>query len=186
MKNEELARILVERSYLHGGPFVLASGRTSDFYFDCRLTTTYAPAMPLIGRAFLERLRARPDTVGGLTIGADPIAQAIAHESLASGAPIHMFSVRKARKEHGTRRWLEGCAEKGMRAVIVDDVLTSGSSVIQAIQRTREEDLEVIEVVVLVDREEGGLERVWNECAGVRISPIFTKTQLDVLDVQQR
>ncbi len=185
MKTEELARILVERSSLHGGPFVLASGRTSDFYFDCRLTTTYAPAMPLIGRAFLERFGDRPNTVGGLTIGADPIAGAIAHESLASGAPIHMFSVRKARKEHGTRRWLEGCAEKGMRAVIVDDVATSGNSVIQAIQRAREEGLEVIEVVVLVDREEGGLEHVRSEAPEISVSALFTKTELDKLDAQR-
>ncbi len=79
MKNEELARILVERSYLHDGPFTLASGRTSDFYFDCRLTTTFAPAMPLIGRAFLERFQERPETVGGLTIreAADAISISI-------------------------------------------------------------------------------------------------------------
>jgi orotate phosphoribosyltransferase len=181
-----LAKILVDRSFVQGD-FVLSSGRRSAFYFDCRATTCFAPAMPLIGEAFIAEFRragARPRCVGGLTSGADPIASAVACHSLADGPPIDMFSVRKERKEHGTRKWIEGCAESPV--AVVDDVATSGGSVLRAIERCREEGLRIVHVAVLVDREEGGLPAIQAAVPDVPVSAIFRKSELDALRAQQR
>jgi orotate phosphoribosyltransferase len=181
-----LAKILVDRSFVQGD-IVLSSGRRSAFYFDCRATTCFAPAMPLIGEAFIAEFRragARPRCVGGLTSGADPIASAVACHSLADGPPIDMFSVRKERKEHGTRKWIEGCAESPV--AVVDDVATSGGSVLRAIERCREEGLRIVHVAVLVDREEGGLPAIQAAVPDVPVSAIFRKSELDALRAQQR
>lgn len=185
MAKRSLAKLLVERSYIEGD-FVLASGRRSPFYFDCKLTTCFAEAMPLIGDAFLEafaRTGTRPRCVGGLTSGADPIANAIAHRSLEKERPVDMFVVRKDQKTHGTRKWIEGCADSPV--AIVDDVVTSGGSVIQAIEHCREEGLEIIHVAVLVDREEGGLENIQAAVPHVPVTAIFRKSQLDALRAQE-
>lgn len=184
--NRELAKQLVERSYI-SGDFVLASGRRSSFYFDCKLTTCFAEAMPLIGRAFLTEFReagTRPQYVGGLTSGADPIANAIAYCSLDHGPPLNMFSIRKEQKRHGTRKWVEGCAEGPV--AVVDDVVTSGGSVIKAIERCRESNLEIVHVLVLVDREEGGMQAIEAAVPGVPVAAIFNKSDLDALNAQER
>lgn len=186
MANRNLAKFLVERSYIHGD-FVLASGRRSSFYFDCKLTTCFAEAMPLIGEAFVRefgRTGTRPRCVGGLTSGADPIANAIAYYSLADGAALDMFSVRKEQKSHGTRKWIEGCAE-GLVAV-VDDVVTSGGSVIRAIERCQEDGLEIVHVAVLVDREEGGMANIQAAVPNVPVTAIFEKSELDSLRAQEQ
>lgn len=185
--NSHLAKLLVERSFLRGR-FVLASGRTSDFYFDCKRTTHLAEAKPLIGRAFAEELRqlsVHPKAVGGLTSGADPIANALAYYSVeADGSPINSFVVRKDRKSHGTQHWIDGCVAPGDSVAIVDDVVTSGGSVIQAIERCKEEDLRIVYVGFLVDREEGGLERIREAAGDVPVTAIFKKSQLDALVAQ--
>lgn len=184
--NHELAKLLVERSYI-SGDFVLASGRRSGFYFDCKLTTCFAEAMPHIGRAFLAAFRqagTNPRSVGGLTSGADPIANAVAYCSLDSGAALNMFSVRKEQKNHGTRKWVEGCAESPV--AVVDDVVTSGGSVIKAIERCRESNLEIVHVAVLVDREEGGMQAVEAVVPGIPVIAIFRKSDLDALKAQER
>ncbi|HTY17501.1 MAG TPA: orotate phosphoribosyltransferase [Myxococcota bacterium] len=181
-----LAKHLVQRSYVRGD-FVLASGRRSEYYFDCRLTTCFAEAMPLIGRAFLaelERLGVQARSVGGLTSGSDPIAAAVALCSMAGGRPIDLFSVRKERKAHGMRKWVEGCPVSP--AAVVDDVATSGKSVVQAIERCREEGLEVAGVVVLVDREEGGMDAIRAAAPGVPVSALFARSQLDALRASER
>jgi len=181
-----LAKLLVERSYIQGD-FVLASGRRSQFYFDCKLTTCCAEAMPLIGSAFLRAFRAagtQPLSVGGLTAGADPIANAIAYYSLGDGPPCNMFSVRKDRKTHGTRKWIEGCAESPV--AVVDDVATSGGSVIRAIERCREDGLEIVHVAVLVDREEGGMEAIRKLVPDTPVTAIFEKSELDALRAEAR
>lgn len=185
MANRSLAKLLVERSYIHGD-FVLASGRRSQFYFDCKLTTCFAEAMPLIGDAFLRAFRAAgtmPLSVGGMTSGADPIANAIAYHSLSDGPTQNMFSVRKDQKDHGTRKWIEGCAESPV--AVVDDVVTSGGSVIRAIERCLEDELEIVHVAVLVDREEGGMEAIRGAVPNVPMTAIFTKAQLDALRAQE-
>lgn len=185
MANRTLAKLLVNRSYIEGD-FVLASGRRSQFYFDCKLTTCFAEAMPLIGEAFVRAFRAagtEPVSVGGLTSGADPIANAIAYYSLSEGPVGNMFSVRKDRKQHGTRKWIEGCAESPV--AVVDDVVTSGGSVIRAIERCLEDELELVHVAVLVDREEGGMEAIQKVVPNVPVTAIFKKTELDALLAQE-
>jgi orotate phosphoribosyltransferase len=185
MDNRSLAKLLVDKSYIQGD-FVLASGRRSQFYFDCKLTTCFAEAMPLIGEAFANAFRvagSRPVSVGGLTSGADPIANAIAYYSLAQGPVRNMFSVRKDRKQHGTRKWIEGCAESPV--AVVDDVVTSGGSVIRAIEHCLEEALEIVHVAVLVDREEGGMEAIRKLVPNTPVTAIFKKAELDALRAQE-
>lgn len=188
---EQLAKIIVARSYLHRDqpgdePIRLASGKTSTFYFECQKTTRFAEAMPMIGRLVIERLVGTPQFVGGLASGADPIAQAVAHTSLETGRVIDSFSVRKERKPHGTMRWIEGCAEPGSDVLLVDDVITSGGSVIKAIERCAEENLRILQVVVLVDREQGGLQAIKDRLPGTPVEAIFTKSDLDEVAARER
>lgn len=194
----QLAKILVSRSYLqraaHEAPFKLASGRTSNFYFDCQRTTRYAQALPLIGRIILNTLREEGisvSSVGGLASGADPIALAVAQASTCmDGQPdVNSFTVRKQPKDHGTQRWIEGCASAGETVAIVDDVVTSGGSVVKAIERCKAENLNIVRVIVLVDREDtesGGLDNIRQAVPGVKVSAIFTKRYLDRIDAQER
>ncbi len=185
MADRGLAKLLVDKSYIDGD-FVLASGRRSRFYFDCRLTTCFAEAMPLIGEAFVRAFHdsgTAPVSVGGLTSGADPIANAIAYYSLSTGSVLNMFRVRKERKEHGTRKWIEGCALSPV--AIVDDVVTSGGSVIRAIERALEDGLEIVHVAVLVDREEGGMQAIQEILPRVPVTAVFKKSDLDALRAQE-
>lgn len=184
--NRELAEMLIRWSYLEADReenyFVLTSGKRSRFYFDCQFTTARTEAMPHIGKAFLDEFRrqgVQPESVGGLTRGADPIALAVAYTSLIYRPIVQSFSVRKARKDHGTCRWIEGHAEPGTRVAIVDDVATSGKSVIQAIERAKDERLEIVQVVVLVDREEGGMAAIASKVPGVPVSAIFQRSALE-------
>ena len=149
---QELLRLLARKSF-HLGEFKLSSGGTSDYYIDCRTTTLDARGSQLTGRVFLDEIEARgwkPQAIGGLTLGADPIVVAVAVTS----GKIHGFLVRKAEKQHGTGRRIEGFCEKGARVVIVDDVCTTGASTIQAIQVAREFGFEITGVMCLVEREE--------------------------------
>jgi orotate phosphoribosyltransferase len=148
----QLLELLARKSF-RLGEFKLSSGGTSDYYIDCRTTTLDARGAQLSGQVFLEEIREQgwePDAIGGLTMGADPIVVAVA---VTSGT-IHGFLVRKAEKQHGTGRRIEGYAEKGGRVVIVDDVCTTGSSTVQAIEAAREFGFEIIGVMCLVEREE--------------------------------
>lgn len=186
MADRSLAKILVERSYVEGD-FVLTSGRRSRYYFDCKPTTCFAEAMPLIGEAFIrefERAGTHPRSVGGLTAGADPIAHAIASHSLTHGPVRDMFVVRKDRKRHGTRRWIEGCPESPV--AVVDDVASTGGSVLRAIEVCREEGLEIVHVAVLVDREEGGMDAIRAAVPGVPVTAVFKKSELDALRAREQ
>ena len=139
---QDLLRLLAAKSF-RLGQFKLSSGGTSDYYVDCRTTTLAAKGARLTGQVFLDEIRARqwkPRAIGGLTMGADPIVVAV---SIASG-DIEGFLVRKAEKQHGTGRRIEGFQEKGARVVIVDDVCTTGASTIQGIQAAREFGFEVV------------------------------------------
>jgi orotate phosphoribosyltransferase len=151
---QELLRLLATKSF-RLGDFKLASGRTSDYYIDCRTTTLDARGAQLTGQVLLEEIHARGwsvQAIGGLTMGADPLAVAVA---VVSGN-INAFLVRKAEKQHGTGQRIEGFREKGARVVIVDDVCTTGSSTIQAIEAAREFGFEVVGVMCLVEREDAG------------------------------
>ncbi|MBM3458376.1 MAG: orotate phosphoribosyltransferase [Armatimonadetes bacterium] len=184
MQHPELAEFLRQRSYQvrkpPEEPFRLTSGKTSWHYFECQKTTSFAPALPHIGAAFYGSLLPEIRCVGGLTRGADPVADAVAFYSAVKGErPVHVFSVRKQQKEHGLQRWIEGSAAAGDPVAVVDDVATTGGSVITAIQRAREAGLVVRQALVLVDREEGGMERI-QEAAGadVPVSAIFRFSEL--------
>jgi orotate phosphoribosyltransferase len=174
---EELLAVLARKSF-RLGEFKLSSGGTSDYYIDCRTTTLDARGAQLTGKVFLDEMRARgwhADAIGGLTMGADPIAVAVA---VVSGT-LHGFLVRKAEKQHGTGRRIEGFAEKGARVVIVDDVCTTGSSTIQAIAAAREFGFEVVGVMCLVEREEAkGRPEVEKAAAPAPFVSIFTATDV--------
>lgn len=170
---ERLLRLFVERSFREGD-FTLASGRQSRFYIDCRTTTMHAEGQALLGVVgldVLEEAGLEPDVIGGLTMGADPIAYAIAAESWRRGRPIHAFSVRKRPKRHGTGQRIEGCFERGARTVVVEDVITTGGSALQACEAVRQEGGSVLAVLAAVDRQEGGREAI--EEHGHRVLTMF-------------
>lgn len=177
-----LLALLREHSYRYdpAGGFRLVSGKTSQHYVNCKATTMRGDVADLIGALVAERL---PDTVravGGLTMGADPIALATAAWCARHGREMHAFSVRKEPKTHGTRQWVEGCAAPGTVVAVLDDVVTTGGSTIEAIRRCREEGLVVAAVVALVDRqEENGLGNI-RAAAGpdVGVSALFTLSEL--------
>ena len=149
---QKLLSTLAHKSF-RLGEFTLSSGAKSDYYIDCRTTTLDAKGSRLTGEVFFEEIQQRgwkPQAIGGLTMGADPIVVAV---SVVSGE-LNGFLVRKAEKLHGTGQRIEGFREKGARVVIVDDVCTTGGSTIQAIEAAREFGFEVVGVMCLVEREE--------------------------------
>ena len=173
-----LDRLVLERS-VKRGHFVLASGRASSFYIDCRPTTMSAEGLVLIGRLGLQAIRHAgwsPRSVGGLTMGADPVAYAIAVASASAPPVIDAFSVRKEAKTHGTSRRVEGNFFAGQPAVVVEDVITTGGSALKAIEVICEEGGTVVGVLAVVDREEGG--RAAIEAAGIEVVAITTATRL--------
>lgn len=150
---------LIAKNSFRLGSFTLSSGIKSDYYIDCRTTTLHAQGAALTGQVFLELFGQqgwRPQAIGGLTMGADPIVTAVAVISAQANAPIHGFLVRKAEKAHGMGQRIEGFQEKGASVVIVDDVCTTGSSTIQAIEAARQFGFKIIGVACLVEREEAG------------------------------
>jgi orotate phosphoribosyltransferase len=162
---ERLRRLLLERS-VRRGDFVLASGQRSSYYIDCRLTTMSAEGQGLIGRLGWRAIKERgwrPRTVGGLTMGADPVAYAIAAASFGSDLVVDAFSVRKEAKGHGTGRVIEGRFSTGDEVVIVEDVITTGGSALRAIEAVALAGGVVLGVLAVVDREEGGRARLEGE-----------------------
>src|SRR5690349_10945813 len=170
---QKLLATLAQKSF-RLGEFKLSSGATSDYYVDCRTTTLDAKGSRLTGEVFLEEIRQRgwkPQAIGGLTMGADPIVVAV---SVVSGA-LDGFLVRKAEKQHGTGQRIEGFRQEGARVVIVDDVCTTGGSTIQAIEAAREFGFEVVGVMCLVEREEHqGRPNVEKAAAPAPFVSIFT------------
>jgi orotate phosphoribosyltransferase len=155
---QRLRRLLLERS-VRRGDFVLASGQRSSYYIDCRLTTMSAEGQGLIGKLGWRALQAagwHPRTVGGLTMGADPVAYAVAAASFGTDLVVDAFSVRKEAKAHGTGRVIEGCFAQGDDVVIVEDVITTGGSAQRAIAAVEAAGGRVLGVLAVVDREEGG------------------------------
>ncbi len=175
---ESLRRLLLERSVKRGS-FVLASGLQSQYYIDCRLATMSAEGMALIGRMgweVMQRMGWRPTAIGGLTMGADPVAYAIAAASFGSTAPVDAFSVRKEPKDHGTGRLIEGNFTPGGAVVVVEDVITSGGSAMQALAAVEGAGGTVLGVLAVVDREEGG--RAVLETNGRRVVTLTTASEL--------
>ena len=175
-----LAQLLAQRSY-EKRTVTLASGRTSDFYLDCKNTTLHPEGLYLASRFFLEavrRGRQKVAAIGGPTLGSDPIAAAMAVLSFLDGAPLPAFIIRKEAKGHGTGAWVEGgkFLENGTAVAIVEDVVTSGGSSLKAAEKAKEAGLSVGKIVCLVDREEGGADAI--RAAGYEFESILTVSEV--------
>lgn len=173
-----LHELLLERS-VKRGDFVLASGKRSSYYIDARLTTMSGLGQVLIGRlglAAIDEAGWQPAAVGGLTLGADPIAYAIAHAASLAGRNLDAFTVRKEAKEHGTGNLIEGAFKSDMPVVIVEDVVTTGESALRAARAVVEAGGNVLGVLAVVDREEGGRERI--EQAGYAVNSLASTSRL--------
>lgn len=175
---DRLLNLLKEKSFRRG-KFILASGKESDLYIDCRPVTLHPEGAYLVGKLLFERLqRASSEEVrgvGGLTLGADPIATAVSLISYLEGKPIPAFIIRKEAKKHGRGLWVEGIANlpEGTPVAIVEDVVTTAGSTLKAIDRAREEGLRVLRVLALVDREEGGRENLKDH--GYELEALFSR-----------
>lgn len=165
-----LAELVNELAVVHG-QVTLASGLESDFYVDMRRATLHHEAAPLIGHVMLDMLEEAglwPDevtAVGGLTMGADPVATAMLHAAASRGLDLDAFVVRKAAKDHGMKRRIEGPAVEGRQVVVLEDTSTTGGSPLEAVAALREAGAQVLAVAVVVDRDTGARERV--EAAGL-------------------
>lgn len=175
---DRLAELLRERS-LRTGDFVLASGARSTYYIDARPSTMAGIGQLLIGRlglARLDELGWKPQAVGGLTLGADPVAYALAHAAAREGRALDAFTVRKEAKAHGTGGRIEGNLKAGVTVVVVEDVVTSGGSALRAIDAVSVAGARVLGVLAIVDRGEGGLALL--EQNGYTVSSLFTAAEL--------
>jgi len=181
---QDLLSLLASKSFKLG-EFKLSSGGTSDYYIDCRTTTLDAKGARLTGEVFAQDIRKRawkPQAIGGLTMGADPIVVAISVVT----SEWNGFLVRKAEKQHGTGQRIEGFREKGAAVVIVDDVCTTGASTIQAIEAAREFGFNVIGAMCLVEREEAkGRPNVEKAAAPAPFVSIFTANEVRAEHIAQ-
>lgn len=183
MSISELVQLLASRSAKRG-EFRLASGRSSTLYIDARLTTMSPEGLTIIGAVGLHALRATGwsvHSVGGLTLGADPIAYAIAYASAATNAPIRAFTVRKETKSHGMGQLIEGPFRPGDRVAVIEDVITTGGSTIRAAKAITDAGGQVAGILALIDREEGGRETLEQEgfevVTLIRASEIMAKME---------
>src|SRR5437763_14937448 len=177
-----LISLLAARSTRRGS-FTLASGRQSSLYIDARLTTMSPDGLALIGPLGLSALRDEHwvvDAIGGLTLGADPIAYAISYASAQTESPIRAFTVRKEAKTHGTGKLIEGPFEAGDRVAIVEDVITTGASAARAADAVKAAGGQVLGVLALVDREEGGREAL--ERSGLQVVSLVTASVILAVD----
>lgn len=175
-EREQLRRLLKEQSLMFGD-FTLASGKKSNFYFDSKRTTLLPDGAWLTAREILRVVREKgiqADAIGGLTLGADPIVCPVAALSHSEGPAMRAFIVRKEAKEHGTGRKIEGNLASKSRVIIVDDVVTTAGSTLKAIEAAEEQGHTVVAVICLVDREEGGAEKL----AKYPFFPLFKRTEI--------
>ncbi|HKI82382.1 MAG TPA: orotate phosphoribosyltransferase [Pseudodesulfovibrio sp.] len=173
-----LARLLLKLSYKEGD-FTLTSGKKSDYYFDCKQTALHAEGGYLIGRLFVEMLKDyKVQGVGGMTLGADPLVTSVTVVSFLEERPLPGFIIRKKSKGHGTNQYLEGLANfsQGDKVVLLEDVCTTGGTLITAAERVRDAGLDIVGVLAVLDREEGGRERLKE--AGLELNAIFTRQEL--------
>lgn len=182
-KNElkaALKTLLVALSY-EKRDVVLASGKKSDFYFDGKQTSLNPHGAYLLGELFFQMisdLQASIEAVGGPTLGADPLVTAVSLTSYLKGRPMSAFIIRKEPKKHGTGQWIEGVKnlKSGSKVVILEDVVTSGSSSLEAAAKAKEFGLDVHGILTIVDREEGGAEKI--RAQGLYFDSIFKKSEL--------
>ncbi len=177
-----LIELVIERTfkYTDRPTFKLASGKMSSFYFNCKPTTLNSEGMYLVGNLMYDLIRSRKSWkvkgIGGLTLGADPVANAVAYTSYLKDDPLESFVVRKEPKKHGTMLWIEGNVAEGDKVIIIEDVVTTGGSAIKAIDRAGKCGLKVQGVIVLIDRQEGGREAV--EALGVPVKVLLKREEI--------
>jgi orotate phosphoribosyltransferase len=179
-QRERLLEILREKS-LERGRFQLRSGKWSDYYVDGKQTTLDAEGSYLIGKLLFHKIRSQgdlPKGIGGVTLGADPIVTAVSLVSYLEGHSLPAFIIRKEPKGHGTERWIEGLKNipTGSEVVIVEDVLTTGGTILDGVGHAREAGFEVSRVYTLLDRQEGGRESI--EAASLVLDSLFTRDEL--------
>ncbi len=172
-----LAELLVEKSYIEG-EVILTSGKKSDYYFDCKQTALHPEGAYLLGNLFLDMLPADIVGVGGMTLGADPLVTAVTVVSQTRGRPLPGFIVRKNPKGHGTNQYLEGMANfrPGDRVALLEDVVTTGGTLVKVIDRVTDAGLVVAGVYCVLDREEGGAATLAGR--GFGLNAIFTRGDL--------
>ncbi len=177
-KRERLKKIILEKSVFFGN-FTLSSGKKSSYYIDARISTLYPESAYLIGEIMYEILKDyKIDAVGGYSIGADPIVSAIAVVSFLKENPIPAFIIRKEEKTYGRGKAIEGNFSKGIKVAVVDDVITTGGSIIKGINKVRELGGEPVVALSVIDREEGGREKI--EEMGIPLLSIFTLNDLGI------
>jgi len=169
---------LLRKKSVKVGEFTLASGKKSDFYVDVRQTALHHDGAELIGSLILDRLSSDVIGVGGMTLGADPIACSVVALSNSQKRPIHGFIIRKEPKGHGTGKYLvgEGNLPKGSKVCMVEDTTTTGGSLITAIERAQDAGLDVVQCITIVDREEGAQAAL--TAAGYSLDALTTRTEL--------
>lgn len=178
MNNKEKLKGLIARDAVKFGKFILSSGKESDIYVDLRKVTLNPEGAILIGEVVSEMIKdVDGDAIGGMTMGADPIALAAAMKSFEKGRRINAIVVRKEQKAHGTMNWVEGPVAKGQKVIVVEDVITTGGSAIKAIDRLRENGFIVDTVVAIFDRMEGGREAI--EAKGCRVFSVATRKDIE-------
>lgn len=176
---DRLVGLVLEKAFRYSEEpaFKLVSGTMSHYYFNCKAVTLHPEGMYLIGNILYDMVQGLGIRgIGGLTLGADPIADAVAYTSWLKKNPVEAFVVRKTAKAHGTMQWIEGNVGKGDPVVIVDDVITTGKSTIEAITRAREAGLQVLRAIALVDRQEGGRENIG--ALGVPVDAVITREEV--------
>ena len=177
-ERDQLIELIRQRSFQYSKEpiFTLASGKKSNFYFNLKGVTYYPPGIVLIGTLMYEKIQAvkvTPKGIGGLTMGADPIAISVAYTSQLRNNPIEAFSVRKEPKAHGLRLPIEGNMQPGDPVIVIEDVVTTGGSTIKAINAVRDFGLEILSVMALLDRcEQNGRENI--EACGVKMVSLLT------------
>ena len=168
---------LIKKDAVFRGDYTLSSGKKSSYYIDLRLVTLSSEGAYLIGEVISDVLaKEKVDAIGGLTMGADPIAGAVAAISYKKGKPINAFIVRKEVKEHGKGKAIEGPLKKASRVAVIDDVATSGGSLIKAIESLEKEGHKIVKVMCLVDRGEGAPEILSSK--GYTLFSLYTKKDL--------
>ena len=172
-----LARILWDLGAIQFGDFTLASGQKSTYYINGKLATLDSEGLNLTAEIMLDMLEDTDfDAIGGPTLGADPIIGAVIALAHNRGRRLTGFIVRKESKDHGTKSLLEGPVEKGMKAVIIEDVATTGGSVTKAIEAARAQGCEIVKVMVIVDRDQGAIE--YFQRLNIPYEAIFSKEEM--------
>jgi orotate phosphoribosyltransferase len=175
---DRLRDIIREKSLLHGDRFKLSSGQTTDYFFNMKTTMLDPEGSNLIADAILDKLEAEHvDAIGGLVMGAVPIVSVVCAKSFFRDRPVSAFFVRKEVKGHGTDKLIEGHLQSGTRAILVDDVTTTGGSVLRAIKAAREHGCQVEKVITVVDRLEGAMENLRDE--GVQLIALYTRIDFE-------